>query len=53
MKNKNKRELEKYWAKEAERKAKLARKKTASAEKAKSAEAEAGKEEPSGSHSAD
>lgn len=50
MKNKNKRELEKYWAQEAARKARLARKKAAVAEKVKPADAQAGKE-PNGSQS--
>lgn len=53
MKNKNKRELEKYWADQAARKAKLAGKKTASAEKEKPADAQTGKEEAAGSQSAD
>jgi hypothetical protein len=50
MKNKNKRELEKYWAKEAAKKAKVAKKKTSAAEKVNQAEAQADKE-PSGSQS--
>lgn len=50
MKTKNKRELEKYWAEQAERKAKLARKKTASDEKEKPADAD---KESSGSQSAE
>lgn len=50
MKTKNKRELEKYWAEQDARKAKLAKKKTAPAEKEKPTEAG---EESSGSQSAE
>jgi hypothetical protein len=44
MKNRNKRELEKYWAKEADKKAKLAKKATRTAEAPKQASTPATKE---------
>jgi hypothetical protein len=44
MKNRNKRELEKYWAKEAAKKTKLTKKDTASDQNSKSQAAAATKE---------